>query len=361
MTRFLDDSIDAAATDGRASIAPRVVVAALCAGLIWANFGLMRAAVWAGICAAAEIWEWAATRPLTTGRAGTAQTRLSYLGSVALMTGNWTLLAVWYWMSGQTALQIAAIVVMGGQLVHAQAFAFRSRPVLALTAGIPAAGLVVLPLLFGGYGGVELATVGLGLMLLIGYVFASASANIAVARRLRATQGELEKLVYLDALTLLGNRRQFAANLRKLIDLSSRSEGTFALLLIDLDRFKAVNDSLGHDAGDALLVEVGARLAAAVGPGGEVARTGGDEFAILLSQAGDAREIEALCRRLVASFAEAFEINGVRVQTTLSVGVALFPAHGRAEEHLLKSADLALYEAKANGRNTWRYGVALAA
>lgn len=358
---LLDDSIDAAAADGRTSLVARAVVAIVTAVVLGLNYTPATAACWWLFWAATELWGWAATPDKASGLPGTRRQRLSYLLAVAAMTANWTLVSILYWSTGLPGLRVAAIVSLTGQLIHAQAFTVRSPAVLAVNAGIPAAGLVALPLAFGHFTGLELLTVSLALLMSLGYVAASAAANMQATRALKTTQAELEKLVYLDALTLLGNRRQFAANLRRLIDFSRRSGGKFALLLLDLDRFKSVNDDLGHDAGDALLVEVGQRLAHAVGSGGEVARTGGDEFAILLSKADDPVEIESLCQRLVAAFAEAFQIDGKRVSTSLSMGVAVFPAHGVAEKHLMKSADLALYEAKASGRNTWRYGAPLAA
>ncbi|RYF11174.1 MAG: GGDEF domain-containing protein, partial [Oxalobacteraceae bacterium] len=132
----------------------------------------------------------------------------------------------------------------------------------------------------------------------------------------------------------------------------------FALLLIDLDRFKDINDTLGHDAGDALLVEIGARLRRAVRPDDQVARLGGDEFAVILQSAYKPHEIERTCMRIVNSFAKEIQFNGAEIRASTSVGVAVFPKDGDQEESLYKSADVALYEAKRCGRNTWRYSAA---
>jgi diguanylate cyclase (GGDEF)-like protein len=126
------------------------------------------------------------------------------------------------------------------------------------------------------------------------------------------------------------------------------------LLLIDLDHFKLVNDSLGHDAGDALLVEAARRLLSAARSSDCVARLGGDEFAILLGGEHSAAEIDRFCERIVASLALPVAFKGAQMRTSASVGVAISPQHGKTQDDLYKSADTALYAAKRSGRDTWR-------
>jgi diguanylate cyclase (GGDEF)-like protein len=120
-----------------------------------------------------------------------------------------------------------------------------------------------------------------------------------------------------------------------------------------VDEFKAINDTFGHDAGDAFLVEASHRLVSAVRSTDKVARLGGDEFAILLSGNSDEDCLETICDRIVHSFSPAIDFNGASIKASVSVGIALFPEHGNTTETLYKSADLALYEAKRAGRNTW--------
>jgi diguanylate cyclase (GGDEF)-like protein len=170
---------------------------------------------------------------------------------------------------------------------------------------------------------------------------------------LRESQRQLQQIAYCDTLTALPNRRMFMEEFRELLVLTGLQSGRFALLLIDLDRLKHINDTLGHDVGDALLIEAAIRLQAAVRKSDCVARLGGDEYAVLVSQNPAAADIEAVCKRIVDSFTLEVAINGVAVKTSPSIGVAVYPDHGTTQDHLYKSADLALYEAKRMGGNNW--------
>ena len=170
---------------------------------------------------------------------------------------------------------------------------------------------------------------------------------------LRESQRQLRQIAYCDTLTALPNRRMFMEEFRELLVLAGLQSGRFALLLIDLDRLKHINDTLGHDVGDALLIEAAIRLQAAVRKSDCVARLGGDEFAVLLTQNPAAADIEAVCKRIVDSFTLEVVVNGAGVRTSPSIGVAVFPEHGTTQDRLYKSSDLALYEAKRMGGNTW--------
>jgi len=136
-----------------------------------------------------------------------------------------------------------------------------------------------------------------------------------------------------------------------------RGHGHFALLLVDLDGFKQVNDVDGHDAGDALLVAVAERLKALVRESDHVARLGGDEFAVLLPT-NDPEALEATCARMRSSLAAPLHLGERVIQVTASIGVAVCPEEGTTPDSLYKSADLALYEAKRAGRNAWRWRLA---
>jgi diguanylate cyclase (GGDEF)-like protein len=172
---------------------------------------------------------------------------------------------------------------------------------------------------------------------------------------LRTIQKQLEQLAYADPLTSLPNRRLFNDELQSRVALAVRLGNPFALLLIDLDHFKEVNDTIGHDAGDALLVEVAQRLGAAVRDADRVARLGGDEFAVLLSNVSGHDGIEIVCQRIVDSLALPVQFNTHTLQVSASIGVALCPGHATTANDLYKAADVALYAAKGGGRNTWRW------
>jgi diguanylate cyclase (GGDEF)-like protein len=173
---------------------------------------------------------------------------------------------------------------------------------------------------------------------------------------LRERERQLEQMAYFDFLTGLPNRRAFLDQFNRLSALAQRERDTFALLLIDLDQFKQINDSLGHDAGDALLVESARRFQSAVRESDYLFRLGGDEFCILLIDAGDAASVEVCCRKLTECFTAAVPFQATEMRTSPSIGVAQFPADGESLDQLYKLADIALYEAKRGGKNTWRWG-----
>src|SRR6185312_10808333 len=132
-----------------------------------------------------------------------------------------------------------------------------------------------------------------------------------------------------------------------------RRDGTLAVLCLDLDRFKAVNDTLGHEAGDQLPIMVAQRMRAAARGSDVVARLGGDEFAIILPDTTQA-SAEQISRRLLDAIRLPFAIGGESVRIGVSIGVAIYPADGSTAEELLRNADRALYKAKTGGRDTWR-------
>jgi diguanylate cyclase (GGDEF)-like protein len=172
----------------------------------------------------------------------------------------------------------------------------------------------------------------------------------------RAQEAAITRLAHHDTLTGLPNRAMFRDRLDTALRGADASEGgeavsvAVALLLIDLDHFKSVNDTLGHPVGDGLLRAVAQRLGACIREGDLVARLGGDEFAILQFGAPPPSAVAALAERAVRVLAEPFEVSGQRVLTGASIGAALAPEHGNDADDLLKRADLALYDAKSNGR-----------
>ncbi len=166
-----------------------------------------------------------------------------------------------------------------------------------------------------------------------------------IADRHSATQ-RLRHLANCDTLTSLPNRNALHERLA-----TDVAKGACSLLLLDLDGFKHVNDSLGHSVGDALLTAVGARLTAAVQPNEMVARLGGDEFAVLLPACADARKVDALAARVFRALEKPFELVGQSIYVGTSIGIAMSPKDAVDVEQLLSSADLALYSAKNNGGN----------
>jgi diguanylate cyclase (GGDEF)-like protein len=172
----------------------------------------------------------------------------------------------------------------------------------------------------------------------------------------RRAEAEIVHLARHDALTGLPNRAEFNAKLQETCKRLLRSGGTVTVMMIDLDRFKVVNDTFGHPTGDQLLIEVGRRLQSTVRETDAVARLGGDEFAIIQEGGADQREgAIALALRIINAISQPFDLNDNRTNLGTSVGIVLAPEHDISPEGLLKRADLALYDAKASGRNDYRF------
>ena len=173
-------------------------------------------------------------------------------------------------------------------------------------------------------------------------------------KQLEHSNHTLESLVLHDALTGLPNRRLLMDRLSLAIAYARRNKCAVAVMFLDLDGFKQINDTLGHDAGDALLRLVAARLVAAVRQVDTVARVGGDEFVIALWELSHADDVTKLVSKVIQSMSQPYTIQGRGVSITASAGVGIYPMHGEAVETLMKSADLALYEAKRTGKNGYR-------
>lgn len=175
------------------------------------------------------------------------------------------------------------------------------------------------------------------------------------SNELRDSQQRLEQIAYNDPLTGLPNRRLFEDELKHCVALAERHGPAFTLLLVDLDGFKKINDTLGHDAGDALLVEISLRLQHAVRESDRIARLGGDEFAVILSQTSELASVELVCKRILASLAEPVVFKDRIMRVTGSIGSAHCPNQGFTMDELYKAADTALYDAKRSGRNMWSW------
>jgi len=173
-------------------------------------------------------------------------------------------------------------------------------------------------------------------------------------KRLDQQNHTLKSLALHDELTGLPNRRLLMDRLSLAIAYARRSQCTMAVMYLDLDGFKQINDTLGHDAGDALLCEVANRLVGTVRQADTVARLGGDEFMIALPELSHADDASELGATVVEAISQPYRIQGHDVRMTASIGISVYPIHGEDVETLMKSADLALYEAKHSGKNDFR-------
>jgi diguanylate cyclase (GGDEF)-like protein len=167
----------------------------------------------------------------------------------------------------------------------------------------------------------------------------------------RSFQQQLEHQAFHDPLTGLPNRQLFMDRLHHAVDMAARRGERVAVAFVDLDRFKAVNDTLGHEAGDRLLAEVGRRLAATLRGSDFVARLGGDEFCAILTGVADATAARSIAQRMLAAIVPALELESRVFHVTASIGLSLYPDDATEPGVLLRYADDAMYQVKARGKN----------
>lgn len=178
--------------------------------------------------------------------------------------------------------------------------------------------------------------------------------GVDITDQLRASQ-DTEKLAHYDSLTGLANRANMQEKLEKTLKAFQPHERPCAVALLDLDRFKQVNDTLGHPAGDALLKQVAQRLQKAIGIKGEPGRLGGDEFQIIIPDCDDRGVLGELAETIISSISQPYSIDGSRCIIGASIGIAISPFDGETSEDLIRNADLALYAAKAGGRGRFQF------
>jgi diguanylate cyclase (GGDEF)-like protein/PAS domain S-box-containing protein len=169
------------------------------------------------------------------------------------------------------------------------------------------------------------------------------------------SRARLQSLAYTDSITTLPNRPWLIEHLRERLAEAEADGTTIGVLFLDLDRFKDINDTLGHESGDRLLRIIGRRLAGAIRSGDCVARMGGDEFVVLALGSPDVHALAVLSERIIGAVEEPVKLNGVEQFVTTSIGVASYPIDGADAETLVKHADVAMYRAKDRGRNTYQF------
>ncbi|HET7174438.1 MAG TPA: EAL domain-containing protein [Gammaproteobacteria bacterium] len=177
---------------------------------------------------------------------------------------------------------------------------------------------------------------------------------LSAADRKQAEE-EMRRLANFDHLTGLPNRTLFMDRMEQSLARARRSRRPLALMFIDVDRFKSVNDSLGHNVGDQLLYQIGQRLLECVRTSDTVARLGGDEFTVIAEDCNEPQSVTLTCERILASLAEPILLEGTEVNLGASIGVSMYPSDGSTAQALLQNADSAMYKAKERGRNNYQF------
>jgi diguanylate cyclase (GGDEF)-like protein len=192
-------------------------------------------------------------------------------------------------------------------------------------------------------------------ILIAALIFSGAQKTSLLKKIVGRTNAKLLHFATHDVLTGLPNRALLADRIQHAIHVSKRSGLSFAVLFMDLDGFKAINDSLGHAVGDGLLIAVAQRIRACIRGEDMVSRIGGDEFVVVMGNLGSPEVVENLAENILGVLRQDFRVDEATLRVTSSIGIAVYPNSGETVDILMKNADAAMYEAKQNGRNTYRF------
>ena len=171
----------------------------------------------------------------------------------------------------------------------------------------------------------------------------------------KTVEALLDQLRTFDGLTALPNRESWLSALDQQLANAKRNNGRFSILQLDLDRFKLINDSLGYSVGDQVLIEAAERIKITLRKYDVVARLGGNRFSVLLNEIADPQTIGSICEKLLTAFGRPFELGGLNVHVSISIGASIYPTDGQDSKTLMIAAESALYSAKADGRNLYKY------
>ena len=175
----------------------------------------------------------------------------------------------------------------------------------------------------------------------------------ALARK--RSEALISFMAYHDALTSLPNRTLFQDRLQVAVVHAKRNKSMAAVMILDLDNFKTINDTFGHHVGDLLLKAVGERLKRCVREGDTIARTGGDEFTVVLYDLAHVQDAATIAQKFLDALYQPFQLEGHEVNITTSIGISLYPLNAEETENLVKKADIAMYLSKKQGKNTYRF------
>ena len=328
----------------------RPPVAILLAVTSISSIGARQALLWLAAILACEIWTWVCTRPAMT-RALSSQEMLSYVISGAVTMPVWAILGVFFWYAPSRTGSTVAMALWVGQLLYTQRFVFQSYLAVLMGNAVMVATMVVVPLIHPVLSGSEQLLFEVGLLFCIGFTISASLAAYERVRSLAQQNAVIARAAVTDELTGLPNRTRFA----RALEAACAGGEPVCAFYMDLDRFKLVNDTLGHQAGDALLRQFGGRLLEVSPPGAVVARLGGDEFAaVMIGESFTLADAEVLCRAILNSVKAPFITADGQAHVGVSVGVARMEAGTAKADDLMRRADIALYTMKSTGRAGYR-------
>ncbi|WP_413459063.1 putative bifunctional diguanylate cyclase/phosphodiesterase [Herbaspirillum huttiense] len=251
-------------------------------------------------------------------------------------------------LNSQQARRVLAALLVGAGLVSSAAAGLRALLVAPQAQSVVADGITREHLV---NGLVFLAFLAMAMALVVSGV----QRNEVLKKIVGRTNDKLLHFATHDVLTGLPNRALLSDRIQHAVEVARRNGKPFAVLFMDLDGFKAINDSLGHAVGDGLLVAVAQRIRACIRGEDMVARIGGDEFVVVMSNLSSPEVVEQLSENILSALRQDFQIEDATLRVTSSIGIAVYPNSGESVDALMKNADAAMYEAKQSGRNTYRF------